>query len=357
VVLTSGRVRFAILASCCFAVAACQSRRSEAVASGQVPAVIERLDPAANEIVPEAATLRKLATGYTWTEGPVWIRDGYLLFAEIPSNTIRKVIPGQPATVYLQPSGYLGSAPFGGREPGTNGMTLDARGRVTVAGHGQRDVYRVDSLGDPARHTILADGYQGKRLNSPNDLVYRSDGSLYFTDPPYGLPMQNDSDPGKELKVNGVYRVPGALDQRPGAPPQRDKLQLLVSDLPRPNGICFSPDEKFLYVSNSHPNRFWMRYAVKPDGTLGAGELFFDASSDKRAGNPDGIKVDTAGNVYGAGPGGVWIFSPAGKHIATIRMPEVVSNVNWGGQDGRSLFITASTSVYQIELKIPGVRP
>lgn len=349
-------IRFVVLASCC-AVAACQARRPESSASASVSMQVERLDSAANAIVPENATLLKLATGYTWTEGPVWLQGGYLLFAEIPSNTIRKVIPGQPATIFLQPSGYLGSAPFHGREPGSNGMTLDARGRLTVAGHGQRDVYRVDSIGDPGRHTILADSYRGKRLNSPNDLVYRSDGSLYFTDPPFGLPMQNDSDPGKQLKVNGVYRVPGALDQAPGAPPERGRLQLLVADLPRPNGIAFSPDEKVLYVSNSHPRKFWMRYPVKPDGTLGAGAVFFDASSDTRAGNPDGIKVDRAGNVYGAGPGGVWIFSPAGKHLATILVPEVVSNLNWGGADGRSLFITATTSVYRIDLEVAGVHP
>jgi len=346
-----------ILVSTCLALAACHPRRPEAAAAGAIAVTVERLDSAANAIVPQSATLQKLATGYTWTEGPVWIPAGYLLFAEIPSNTIRKVVPGQPATIFLQPSGYLGSAPFHGREPGTNGMTLDARGRLTVAGHGQRDVYRVDSLGDARRHTVLADSYQGKRLNSPNDLVFRSDGSLYFTDPPYGLPMQNDSDPGKELKVNGVYRLPGALTQAAGTPPQRDKLQLLISDLPRPNGICFSPDEKVLYVSNSHPKKFWMRYPVKPDGSLGAGEMFFDASSDARAGNPDGIKVDTLGNLYGAGPGGVWIFSPAGKHLATILMPEIVSNVAWGGSDYRTLYITASSSVYAIELTIPGVRP
>jgi gluconolactonase len=351
-------VGFLVLTCGCLAVAACHARRSESSASSQVTAVVERLDSAANAIIPEGATLQKLATGYTWTEGPVWIHDGYLLFSEIPSNTIRKVVSGQPVTIFLQPSGYLGSAPFGGREPGSNGLTLDARGRVTVAGHGQRDVYRIDSIGDPApNHTILADSYQGKRLNSPNDLVYKSDGSLYFTDPPYGLPMQNDSDPGKELKVNGVYRLPGALDQAPGAPPQRDKLQLLISDLPRPNGICFSPDEKTLYVSNSGSPKLWMRYPVKQDGTLGAGEVLFDASSDKRPGSPDGIKVDRDGDLYGAGPGGVWIFSPAGKHIATILMPEIVSNVNWGGADSRSLFITASSSVYQIDLKVPGVHP
>ncbi len=346
------------LTCCGLAVAAWHAPRPGPSAALQVPVAVERLDPAANDIVPEAPTLQKLATGYTWTEGPVWVHDGYLLFAEIPSNTIRKVVPGSPATILLEPSGYQGSAPFGGREPGSNGMTLDARGRLTVAGHGQRDVYRVESLGDPsAGHTILADSYQGKRLNSPNDLVYRSDGSLYFTDPPFGLRTQSDTDPAKELTVNGVYRVPAALGQEPGAPPRRDALQLLVSDLPRPNGIAFSPDEKYLYVDNSGSRKIWMRYPVKPDGTLGAGEVFYDASAERRAGNPDGMKVDRAGNVYSAGPGGVWIFSPAGKHIATILVPEIVSNVAWGGRDGRSLFITATTSVYQIDLKIPGVRP
>ena len=346
-----------ILASCCFA-AAWRAPRPGYSASEQIPAVVERLDPAANDIIPEAATLERLATGYTWTEGPVWTHEGYLLFAEIPSNTIRKLVPGESATILLQPSGYLGSAPFGGREPGTNGMTLDARGRLTVAGHGQRDVYRVESLGDPAgHHTILADSYHGKRLNSPNDLVYKSDGALYFTDPPYGLPTQADTDPAKELTVNGVYRLPAAADQEPGAPPQRDRLQLVIADLPRPNGIAFSPDEKYLYVSNSGVFKFWMRYPVKPDGTLGAGEIFCDASTDRRAGSPDGIKVDRAGNLYGSGPGGVWILSPAGKHLATILMPEIVSNVNWGGTDSKTLFITASSSVYRISLKISGVHP
>jgi gluconolactonase len=341
-----------------FAVAAWHGPRPGHSASRQIPVVVERLDPAANDIIPEAPTLQKLVTGYTWTEGPVWIHEGYLLFAEIPSNTIRKVVPGDSATIFLQPSGYQGSAPFGGREPGTNGMTLDARGRLTVAGHGQRDVYRVESLGDPAaHHTILADTYRGKRLNSPNDLVYKSDGALYFTDPPYGLRTQSDTDPAKELTINGVYRLPAALDQAPGAAPQRDKLQLIVSDLPRPNGITFSPDERYLYVSNSGPRRFWMRYPVKPDGTLGTGSVLYDASSDRREGNPDGIKVDRAGNLYGSGPGGVWIFSPAGRHIATILLPERASNVNWGGRDGMSLFITASSSVYRIDLKIPGVHP
>jgi gluconolactonase len=346
-----------VLATASIAVVAMRPTRPQALAAAQAPAVVERLDPAANGIVPDSPTLAKLTTGYTWTEGPVWTREGFLLFSEIPSNTIRKLVPGDTATIFLQPSGYLGSAPFGGREPGSNGLTLDARGRLTVAGHGQRDVYRLESLKGPAApRTILADHYRGKRLNSPNDLVYRSDGSLYFTDPPYGLPAQNDSDPGRELTVNGVYRIPAAADQPAAAPPKRERLQLLVGDLPRPNGIAFSPDEKLLYVSNTGPRKIWMRYPVKRDGTLGAGALFFDASADARPGSPDGVKVDREGNVYGAGPGGVWIFSSAGKHLATILVPEVVSNIGWGG-NGTSLFITASSSVYRIDLKIPGVRP
>jgi gluconolactonase len=339
------------------AIAALHYAGAAAYGVEQDVAKVERLDAAANKIVPEGAVLQKLATGYTWTEGPIWIHEGYLLFADIPSNSIRKLMSAGTVSVYLQPSGYKGTAAFGGREPGSNGMTLDARGRLTVAGHGQRDVFRIDELSNATRTTILADTYEGKRLNSPNDLIYKSDGSLYFTDPPYGLPTQKDSDPGKELKINGVYRLAGALEQKPGALPQRDKLQLLVKDLPRPNGIVFSPDEKYLYVSNSEPQKTWMRYTVKADGTLTDGKLFYDATSDTRTGGPDGIKVDRAGNLYGSGPGGVWIFSPAGKHIATILMPERVANLNWGGNDGRSLYVTASSSVYRIDLKIEGVRP
>jgi gluconolactonase len=187
--------------------------------------------------------------------------------------------------------------------------------------------------------------------------VYKSDGTLYFTDPPYGLRTQKDTDPEKQLQVNGVYRLPGAFSQKPGAPPSRDQLQLLVTDLPRPNGIVFSPDEKYLYVNNSEPKKFWMRYRVKADGTLTNGKVFFDASSDLRPGSPDGMKVDQEGNLYSAGPGGAWIFSPDGKHLGTIDIPEKVGNLAWGGSDHKTLYITASASVYRISLKIPGVYP
>ena len=187
--------------------------------------------------------------------------------------------------------------------------------------------------------------------------MYKSDGSLYFTDPPYGLRTQRDDDPAKQLQVNGVYRIPGAADQKAGAEPSRAQLQLLIKDLPRPNGIVFSPDEKYLYVNNSEPKKIWMRYTVRADGTLTDGILLCDATSDKRAGAPDGMKVDQRGNLYSAGPGGVWIFSPSGKHLGTILFPEKVANVAWGGPDYKTLYVAASSSIYRISLEIPGVHP
>ena len=313
----------------------------------------DRLDPALDRIVPADAQLERVATGFTWVEGPVWC-DGSLFFAEIPSNSIRHWTPGRGVSIFLQPSGYRSATPYGGREPGSNGMTLDARGRLTVAGHAQRDVYRFETLDPHGTITILADSYEGKRLNSPNDLVYRSDGSLYFTDPPYGLRTQNDSDPAKELNVNGVYRIPHALEHEAGAPPDRSALELLISDLPRPNGIAFSPDEKYLYVDNSEPKKVWMRYRVLPDGKLTDAKLLYDATADKRVGGPDGMKVDEEGNIYSAGPGGVWIFTAEGKPLGTLLIPERVSNLAWAGADRRTLYITASTSIYRVRLKIPG---
>ena len=326
---------------------------AQAAASQSLPLKVDRLNPAIDRIIPAGARLERISTGYQWIEGPVWTQ-GSLYFAEIHSNSIRKWTPGVGASIFLQPSGYRGSAPYGGPEPGSNGMTLDARGRLTVAGHAQRDVYRFESLSPTATITILADRYQGKRLNSPNDLVYRSDGSLYFTDPPYGLRKQNDSDPHKELKVNGVYRIPNALEQKPGAPPDRAALQLLISDLPRPNGIAFSPDEKYLYVDNSEPKKQWWSYRVLPDGKVTDARLLFDATSDPRIGGPDGMKVDEQGNIYSAGPGGVWIFSPEGKHLGTIVMPERTANLAWGPPDRKTLYIVASTSIYRVRLNISG---
>jgi gluconolactonase len=319
------------------------------------PLKVDRLDAGIDAIVPANATIERVATGFTWVEGPIWIPAGYLLFAEITSNSIRKLTPDGTVSIFMQPSGYRGTAPYGGKEPGSNGMTLDRQGRLTVAGHAHRDVWRLELLDAGAQVTVLADSYEGKKLNSPNDVVYKSDGSLYFTDPPYGLPTQGDSDPIKELQVNGVYRIPKALDQKPGGAPAHDQLQLLVKDLPRPNGIAFSPDEKYLYVDNSQPKKLWMRYRVKEDGTLTDAKVFYDATPDTRLGAPDGMKVDRKGNVYSSGPGGIWIFSPEGKPLGIILTPERASNVNWGGTDRKTLYITASSSIYRVTLKVPGV--
>jgi gluconolactonase len=353
-------VLFAMAASCVLMVggtdataASNPAQTGAANALISTPLKVDRLDPSIDQIIPAGAMLERVATGFTWTEGPLWAGDS-LFFADIPGNSIQKWTAGEGARTFLKPSGYQDSAPYGGREPGSNGMTLDARGRLTVAGHAQRDVYRLESLTPDAPVTILADSYQGKRLNSPNDLVYKSDGSLYFTDPPYGLRTQNDSDPGKQLQVNGVYRIPRALAQRHGDAPQRADLQLLVSDLPRPNGIAFSPDEKYLYVDNTAPRKLWMRYRVLPGGTLTEGKVFYDATSDKRPGSPDGMKVDRDGNIYSAGPGGIWIFSSQGKPLATILIPEITANLAWGGPDRKMLYIAASSSIYRVHLKITG---
>jgi gluconolactonase len=317
---------------------------------------IQRLDPAVDKVVPANAKLERVATGFDkWTEGPVWTHAGTLLFAVIPANLIEQWSPAKGAQVFMEHSGYTGPAAYGGPEPGSNGMTLDPDGRVSVAGHARRNVWRLETLDPRGTITVLADSYHGKKLNSPNDLVYRSDGSLYFTDPPYGLPTQGDDDPLKELKFNGVYRIPRAREQKAGAQPDRQSLQLVIKDLPRPNGIAFSPDEKTLYVSDSG-KKIWMRYRVDPDGSVSDGKVLLDASGEKAPGGPDGIRVDREGNIYGAGSGGVWIISPNGKHLATIQVPEVVSNVAWGDADGKTLYITASTSLYRIKLSVPGVR-
>ena len=192
--------------------------------------------------------------------------------------------------------------------------------------------------------TVLADKFEGKRLNSPNDVVVKSDGAIYFTDPPYGLPRQND-DPAKEIPYSGIYRI------------RAGKIELISKDVQWPNGIGFSPDEKYLYVANSDPmNRVWMRFEVKADGMLGAGSVFYAVPASAPGGIPDGLKLDTNGNLFGTGPGGVWIISPEGKALGRIEPPEVPANVGWG-DDGKTLYMTARTSVYRIRLLASGKQP
>lgn len=332
---------------------------SSAKAKFETSGTVLRADPGLDAIVPAGAKIEKLADDCKWTEGPIWIHQGYLLFADIPNNRIMRWTPQGGLSLFMQPSGYRGTAaPYKGIEPGSNGMTLDRQGRLTVAGHAARNVWRMESLEKGAQVTVLADGYEGKRLNSPNDLVYKSDGSLYFTDPPYGLETQDDKDPKKELAFNGVFRIRGAASQGPGSVPDAKKLDLLIKDLSRPNGIGFSPDEKYLYIAVSDSARkIWMRYEVKPDGSVANGKVFYDATSNAEDGLPDGLKVDQKGNVYSAGPGGVWVFSPEGKHLGTIKPGEKAANCNWGDTDGKTLYITASTSLYRVRLNIPGLQP
>jgi gluconolactonase len=222
---------------------------------------------------------------------------------------------------------------------GSNAVTVDPQGRIDYCAHGDRQIVRIEQDG---RRTVLAREYEGKRLNSPNDLVYKSDGALYFTDPPAGLRNGND-DPKKELPFTGIYLLKG------------DKLQLVAKDL-RPNGLAFTPDEKFIYlVDTTGGKKTIVRYAVNPDDTFGAGQLFIDMTSDKAPGGPDGMKVDQKGNLYSTGPGGVWIMAPDGKHLGTILTSELPANLAFGDADYKTLYLTARTGLYRIHLKIPGI--
>jgi gluconolactonase len=304
---------------------------------------ITRLDPAFDRIAPASAKVEKIAGGFQFTEGPVWHPDGYLLFSDPNANTIYRYSNPGGVSIYRTRSGYAGTDIGEYKQPGANGLTLDTQGRLTINEHGRRRVVRLEKNGVI---TVLADRWQGRRLNSPNDLIYKSDGSLYFTDPPFGLPRVFD-DARKELPHSGVYRLANG------------QLQLLTRELTGPNGLAFSPDERFLYVDNwDEQHKVIMRYPVRADGTLGAGEVFLDVTrSDPGEQAWDGLKVDREGNVYAAGPGGVWVLSPEGKHLGTISAPETPANIAWGDADGRTLYLTARSSLYRVRLNIPGVRP
>ena len=246
---------------------------------------VQKLDPAIDRLAPPKSVANRVATDFNkWNEGPVRARSNFLLFAEIPGN-IMIWRPGGVASVFLHPSGYKGSAPFGGPEPASNGMTLDARGRLTVVGHARRNVGRLAKLDPSATVTVLADTYEGKQLNSPNDLVHKSDGSLYFTDPPYGLPTQSDQDPAKQLKVNGVYRIVGAGDQKPGAPPDRAKLQASHSGSAETEWDCVFTRREIPLRRQLQAEKLWMRYSVQPDGCLANGKVLYDAPWKGRPGD------------------------------------------------------------------------
>lgn len=308
---------------------------------------IVRVDPALDAIVSSDTKLQKLAGGFLFTEGPVWVPataniSGYLLFSDPNANTIYRWSADGQVSVFRTKSGYSGFDVGEYHQPGSNGLTLDSKGRLTINQHGNRRVIRVEPRGNI---TVLADRYDGKKLNSPNDLVYRSDGTLYFTDPPFGLPKVFD-DQRKELPYSGVYCV------------KDGQVTLLSTDLDAPNGLAFSPDEKYLYVNNwNDKKKVILRYDVKPDCTLTNSTLFFDMTNAPGNDALDGLKVDQQGNVYSTGPGGLWIISPEGKQLGLLKGPEDPHNMAWGDDDGKTLYITALTGIYRIRLNIAGVRP
>ena len=301
----------------------------------KVAADVLRMDPALDAVVPRDVVVEKLAGGFGFTEGPVWSPEGFLLFSDPNENRIYRWSPDGQVSVYRTNSGYTGMdiAEYG--QPGSNGLAIDREGRLTILEHGNRRVTRLEKNGTL---TVLADRYQGHRLNSPNDLVYKSDGALYFTDPPFGLPKAFD-DPRKELPYSGVFRL---TDNR---------LTLVAKDLTGPNGIAFSPDEKYLYVTNwDTSHKVVMRYEVAADGSLSNGVVFFDMTGAPGEEALDGLKIDRAGNLFVSGPGGVWLIAPDGRHLGTIRLPELPANMAWGDADGRTLYFTARSGIYRMRV-------
>ncbi len=311
---------------------------------------VVRIDPALDQIVAADAKLEILKADYFGlTEGPVWIqqgRTGYLLFSDIGANAIYKWTPDSALSVFLENSGYTGELAAIGFQGfmanngrlnignfGSNGVIVDREGRLILCAQGDRAIVRIEKDG---KRTTLADRYEGKRLNRPNDLVLKSDGAIYFTDP------RAANNPSMELPTPAVFLI------------KNGAVKLLLKDYQVPNGLAFSPDEKYLYVNDTQ-RRLIMRYEVQPDDTIANGRVFIDMSSDKAPGNPDGMKVDARGNVYCTGPGGVWIMSPEGKHLGTISVPEPrATNMNFGDADGKMLYITDRRSLARIRLKVQG---
>jgi len=320
---------------------------AQGTAADLLPTVgsIERLDPRFDALVPRNATIEVLAGGFAWAEGPVWIKaEGRLLFSDVPRNRIHAWKPGEGLSVFLEPSGFTGPGDYG-PEPGSNGLTLDRQGRLILCEHGDRRVSRLEPRG--GRRT-LADAWNGRRFNSPNDVAVHSSGAVYFTDPPYGLPERFD-DPRRELDFCGIYRL--AAD---------GTVTAVCKTMARPNGLAFSPDEKKLYVAQSDPAApIWKVFAVLPDGTLDEGALFFDGTRllrERKKGLPDGLKVDAAGNLFATGPGGVLVIAADGTHLGTLLTGQATANCAFG-DDGATLYVTADSLLCRVRLSTTGPVP
>lgn len=322
---------------------------SPATAQPTYPTIgqIVRTDPRLDKLIPKNAQIEVLASGFDWSEGPVWMkaRDGagaYLLFSDVPQNTIFKWTEKDGLSTFLKPSGYTGVGSYG-NEPGSNGLTIDRQGRLIACEHGDRRVTAMPLTGGGKK--TLADNYNGKRFNSPNDVVAHSNGSYYFTDPPYGLP-QKETDPTRETDGFGVYRISPT-----------GTLSIITNELTRPNGIAFSPDEKTLYVAQSDPNRpVIMAYSLLADGSAGKGRVVFGDEGLKKqglTGGFDGMKVDRDGNLWATGPGGVLVLSPTGEFLGHIKTGVATANCAWG-DDGSTLYITADMYLCRVKTTARG---
>jgi gluconolactonase len=310
---------------------------------------LDRVEAAFDQLVPPEAKLEKLAEGFDWTEGPVWVKKGgYLLFSDIPPNTIYKWQEGKGLSVFMKPAGYHGDR-TDMKEPGTNGLLINKRGELVMCQHGDRRIAKLASLAKPqGKQVALAEKYEGKRFNSPNDLVQHASGDIFFTDPPYGLAKQME-DKEKELTFQGVYRLDA-----------RGKVHLLYDKMERPNGIGLSPDGKTLYVANSHAARpVIMAFDIKSDRSVENPRIFFNgaemlAKKPDLKGSFDGMAVDKRGNLFATGPGGVLVISPEGKHLGTIMTGEATANCKFGG-DGKTLYITADMYLARIVTATVGI--
>ena len=306
---------------------------------------IERLDPSVNSIVKENAKIEILGEGYEWSEGPLWVAsENMLLFSDVPTNKIYKWTEEKGVELYLTPSGYTGSEPSKSKEPGSNGLTLDTNGKLILCQHGDRRVARLDSdYKDPKPIFItLADRFEGKRFNSPNDVVVRKNGDVFFTDPPYGLPDQ-EKDSTKEIGFQGVYKIS-----------KDGKVTLLVDSLSRPNGLAFTPDEKTLIVANSDPEKaVWYAFDLDENDSIRNQRIFYDVTNNFKIegmGLPDGLRIDKDGNIFATGPGGVWIFNKDGNVIGKIKLPQPTANCELA-DDGKTLFLTSDMFLLRIKLR------
>ena len=305
---------------------------------------IERLDPALDNIISANAKTEIIAEGFEWSEGPLWVeKHKMLLFSDVPMNTIYKWTEAKGKEVYLKPSGYTGTEPSVCKEPGSNGLTFDKNGDLVLCQHGDRRMARMDApLDKPeAKFITLADKYNGKRFSSPNDAVYNSAGELFFTDPPYGLQTQDDSDTKKEISFNGVYKVKA-----------NGEVILLVDSITRPNGIAFTPDEKKLIIACSDPARpNWYIYEVNGD-SLTNGKIFYNAAEEGKTmrGLPDGFKIDKNGNIFASGPGGIYIFNSEAKKLGMIKLENAASNCALS-TDEKTLYITNDMYVLRVKLR------